>query len=178
MKPIHAFFIYLCLILLSCQEEDGVEPDAREPFIGTYQIDNLTGSIFQGDFSVSSNPEIEVSLESLLDEDEVFLDIEPLAEAIIEELTFFQFNTRDIIRAQISRDEQIAILSGSLFKLQDVEFITIYTSALNDNDILTCELNLSGEFNESSISFDYDFQIIGQNFSYYAEGTASGTKID
>lgn len=177
MNRIIYFTVVLgALFFVSCDDDDP-SIDPREEVIGSYQLNNLTGSTFVDNFVVQTPPQLEVKYDPSLDQDEIYMDVEPFAESILEELTFLQFNTRDIIRAQIPKDEQLAKLKGTTFELEDVEFITIYTSAINDNDILVCELDLSGEINGTTISFDFEMLAIGQNSSYYVEGSSSGTII-
>ena len=176
-KSILLTLLFAVLLLLSCEEDAPEVVDPREAIAGNYEMNVLTGGTFDSDFNVQSSPIIEVSYEDSFDDDEIYLDLEAFVEAILEELTLMQFNTRDILRAQISRDELLATVEGDLIELEDVEFLTLYTSAVNEDDILVCELNLSGKIDGSAISFDFDLYAIGENISYYAEGSTSGSAI-
>lgn len=178
MKRIISLTLIFGVVFLTSCKDDDPSVDPREGVVGRYQMDDLTGSSTPGgNFVVQTSPTLEVEYEPTFKKDEIYLDMEPFVESILKELTYLQFNTRDILRAQISRDEQLATIRGGLFELKGVQFITTYTSTQNDNDILVCEMNLSGDINGSVISFDFDLLVIGQNISYTIYGSSSGSIV-
>jgi hypothetical protein len=165
--------VFVWLSISSCSDDDP-SPDTRESIVGNYTIQNMQGSIIQADFFITDPVLFEVSYDASLNDNEVYLDVEPVVEAILTELTYLQFLTNNIIQANVTDKNRIAVIDDTKYTLKDSEFTVVSTSP-QGTDFLICQLKLTGNIGDGDIDLAYEFLVYGENITYIGEGSGTGS---
>jgi hypothetical protein len=173
--------ISIVLLLMSCSDD---EPrDFRLSLEGEYEVDQLDNTVTpDGGSEIPVNdldvdPDIILSLDASLEDDEMAIELEEFLEDLFEETNAELGN---IVSASVEFDDVddlVTQVTTNSFELNDLGFEVELTMSGSPTLLRICEMDISGEIMNNEMTFEFHIDIVldenGNEVAFDGEGSAT-----
>ncbi len=174
------FVVTIVLFFISCSDDD--PKDFRLSLEGEYEVEQLDNTVTpDGGAEIPVNdldadPDIILSIDASLNDDEMAIELEKFLEELFEETNAELGN---IVSASVEFDDVgdlVAQVTANSFELNDLGFEIELASMGNPTRLRICEMDVSGNINNGVMIFEFHIDILldenGNEVTFDGAGTA------